>query len=106
MFKNQANGRKNLLGIKMREIRKARGISQRQVADDLAELGLVVDKNAVQRMESGQRFITDIELITISKYLDIPVNELLASLTNEFLLSPTCKRGIFLFILNEKSVQS
>ena len=63
MFKNQANGRKNLLGIKMREIRKARGISQRQVADDLAELGLVVDKNAVQRMESGQRFITDIELI-------------------------------------------
>ena len=78
MFKNQANGRKNLL---MREIRKARGISQRQVADDLAELGLVVDKNAVQRMESGQRFITDIELITISKYLDIPVNELLASLT-------------------------
>ena len=48
MFKNQANGRKNLLGIKMREIRKARGISQRQVADDLAELGLVVDKNAVQ----------------------------------------------------------
>lgn len=52
MFKNQANGRKNLLGIKMREIRKARGISQRQVADDLAELGLVVDKNAVQRMES------------------------------------------------------
>ncbi len=80
MFKNQANGRKNLLGIKMREVRKARGISQRQVADDLAELGLVVDKNAVQRMESGQRFITDIELITIAKYLDIPVNELIASL--------------------------
>lgn len=81
MFKNQANGRKNLLGIKMREVRKTRGISQRQVADDLAELGLVVDKNAVQRMESGQRFITDIELITIAKYLDIPINELFASLT-------------------------
>ncbi len=81
MFKNQANGRKNLLGIKMREVRRSRGISQRQVADDLAELGLIVDKNAVQRMESGQRFITDIELITIAKYLDIPVNELLESLS-------------------------
>lgn len=81
MFKNQANGRKNLLGIKMREVRKTRGISQRQVADDLAELGLVVDKNAIQRMESGQRFITDIELITIAKYLEIPINELFASLT-------------------------
>ncbi|MBP1580626.1 MAG: helix-turn-helix transcriptional regulator [Oscillospiraceae bacterium] len=81
MFKNQANGRKNLLGIKMREVRKTRGISQRQVADDLAELGLVVDKNAIQRMESGQRFITDIELITIAKYLEIPINDLFASLT-------------------------
>ena len=81
MFKNQANGRKNLLGIKMREVRKTRGISQRQVADDLAELGLVVDKNAIQRMDSGQRFITDIELITIAKYLEIPINELFASLT-------------------------
>ncbi len=81
MFKNQANGRKNLLGVKMREVRRARGISQRQVADDLAELGLIVDKNAVQRMESGQRFITDIELITIAKYLEIPVNELMETLS-------------------------
>lgn len=81
MFKNQANGRKNLIGIKMREVRKSRGISQRQVADDLVELGLIVDKNAVQRMESGQRFITDIELITIAKYLAIPVNELVVPLT-------------------------
>lgn len=79
MFKNQADGRKNLVGLKMQEVRKARGISQRQVADDLNEMGLIIDKNAVQRMESGQRFITDIELITIAKYLDIPLNELMAS---------------------------
>lgn len=79
MFKNQADGRKNLVGIKIHEVRKACGISQRQVADDLNEMGLIIDKNAVQRMESGQRFITDIELITIAKYLDIPLNELMAS---------------------------
>lgn len=79
MFKNQADGRKNLVGVKMHEVRKQRGISQRQVADDLNEMGLIIDKNAVQRMESGQRFITDIELITIAKYLDIPLNELMAS---------------------------
>jgi len=83
MFKNQANGRKNVLGIKMREVRRLRGISQRQVADDLAELGLIVDKNAVQRMESGQRFITDIELITIAKYLEIPIGELMETLAKQ-----------------------
>ena len=79
MFKNQADGRKNLVGIKMHEVRKSRGISQRQVADDLNEMGLIIDKNAVQRMESGQRFITDIELITIAKDLGIPLDELMAS---------------------------
>jgi len=63
----------------MHEVRKSRGISQRQVADDLNEMGLIIDKNAVQRMESGQRFITDIELITIAKYLDIPLDKLMAS---------------------------
>ncbi len=81
MFKNQADGRKNLVGLKMHEVRKARGISQRQVADDLNKMGLIIDKNAVQRMESGQRFITDIELITIAKYLDIPLNDLMAQLS-------------------------
>ena len=30
-------------------------------------MGLDIDKNTIQRMESGQRFITDIELIKISK---------------------------------------
>ncbi len=79
MFKNQADGRKNLVGLKMREVRKSRGISQRQVACDLNDLGLIIDKNAIQRMESGQRFITDIELVTISKYLDVPLNDLMGS---------------------------
>lgn len=84
MFKNQAEGRKNYIGVKIREIRKKRGISQRQVADDLQEMGLIIDKNAVQRMESGQRFITDIELVVIAKYLDTPINELLASFSREY----------------------
>ena len=47
MFKNQADGRKNLVGLKMQEVRKSRGISQRQVADDLNEMGLIIDKNQV-----------------------------------------------------------
>lgn len=39
--------------------------------------GLDVDKNAVQRIESGQRFVTDIELIVISKVLKKSFEELL-----------------------------
>ena len=61
----------------MQQLRKARRLSQRQVSDALAEIGLVVDKNAVQRMESGQRFITDIELSAIAKLFGVTIEELL-----------------------------
>ncbi len=36
-----------------------------------------MDKNAIQRIESGARFITDIELKTFAKVLDVSFEELL-----------------------------
>lgn len=42
-------------------------------------VGLDIDKNAVQRVESGQRFITDIEVISLAKVFGITVEELLES---------------------------
>lgn len=78
MFKAKTNtNRNNIAGQKMRQLRLGKGISQRVVADGLNELGLHIDKNAVQRMEAGQRFITDIELNYIAKYFGITISELL-----------------------------
>ena len=50
---------------------------KRQIAEALQRAGLDVDKNAVQRMESGQRFVTDIELVYLCRVLDVSVEELL-----------------------------
>ena len=36
-----------------------------------------MDKNAIQRIESGQRFVTDIELIALKKVLNVSFEELL-----------------------------
>ena len=36
------------------------GISQRELADKLQIAGLDLDKNAIQRIECGKRFVTDI----------------------------------------------
>lgn len=47
------------------------------LADRLQLSGLDVDKNAIQRIESGQRFVTDIELVALSKALEVSVDELL-----------------------------
>lgn len=72
MFINKSpDGRNNICGAKVALLRKAEGISQRELADRLQRLGLDVDKNAVQRIESGQRFVTDIELEYLAKAFGI-----------------------------------
>ena len=77
MFINKTeSGRNNICGVNITKFRKEMRISQRELADRLQLIGLDVDKNAVQRMESGQRFITDIELSYLSRVLGRSLDEL------------------------------
>ena len=68
MFNSRFNGRNNNVGIEIAKRRKNERISQRILADRLREIGLNIDKNAVQRIESGERFVTDIELQFFATY--------------------------------------
>lgn len=80
MYKNKvADGENNICGQKVKEIRERlpEKTSQRKLADILQMAGLDIDKNAVQRIESGKRFVTDIELKVIAKVLDVSYQELL-----------------------------
>ena len=78
MFKARtADGRNNITGIKMKELRKALKISQRELSDRLQVVGLDIDKNAVQRIESGQRFVTDIEIFAIAKCFNVTIHNFL-----------------------------
>lgn len=78
MFINKSTDNKNnVCGKNIAIFRKEMKISQRELADRLQISGLDVDKNAIQRIESGQRFVTDIELIAISKVIGRTYEELL-----------------------------
>lgn len=80
MYKNRAeNGVNNLCGKKIKELRQnlPEKTSQRKFADMLQLAGLNVDKNAVQRIENGKRFVTDIELKVIAKVLKVSCDFLL-----------------------------
>lgn len=80
MFKNKANGGKNnLCGEKIAQLRMEMvpRTSQRQLADRLQLIGIDIDKNAVQRIECGKRFVTDIEINAFCKIFEISPNELL-----------------------------
>ncbi len=78
MFINKSlDGLNNVCGRNIATFRKEMKISQRKLADKLQLIGLDIDKNAIQRIESGQRFVTDIELIYISRALEKSFEDLL-----------------------------
>lgn len=80
MFKNKSDtGKNNISGDNIAKFRKAMipKMSQRALADKMQLEGIELDKNAIQRIESGQRFVTDIELRTFSKVLKVSLVELL-----------------------------
>ena len=78
MFINKTReGKNNVCGEQIAKLRKGMKISQRKLADKLQIAGLDVDKNAVQRMESGQRFITDIEMVYLAKVLNCTFEDLI-----------------------------
>ena len=74
MYKNKSsNGSNNICGKKIKELRLQlpEKTSQRKFADMLQIHGLDLDKNAIQRIESGARFVTDIELKIIAQVLHV-----------------------------------
>lgn len=78
MFTNKAqDGQNNICGKQITKLRKERKLSQRQLADMLQLAGLDVDKNAIQRIEAGKRFVTDIELTYFVKVLSTTLDSLL-----------------------------
>lgn len=81
MFKNKNNTSNNLCGknVKRYRLEQSPRLSQRGLADKLQLEGIDLDKNAIQRIESGQRFVTDIELLALSKVLNITLDDLLNS---------------------------
>ncbi|WP_195200661.1 helix-turn-helix domain-containing protein [Faecalispora jeddahensis] len=80
MCKNKApDGSNNICGKCIKKFREQlpEKTSQKQFSDMLQIAGLDVDKNAVQRIESGERFVTDIELKIIAGVLGVSYQELL-----------------------------
>ena len=78
MFINKTpDNKNNICGKNISKFRKEISISQRELADRLQLAGLDIDKNAIQRIESGQRFVTDIEIIALRKVLKKSFEDLL-----------------------------
>ena len=78
MFKiRAANGTNNLCGRRVAQIRKEKKLSQRKLAAKMQILGFDVDHYFIRRVENGERFVTDIDLVIIARALGVPIADLL-----------------------------
>lgn len=84
MFINKTkDGLNNICGKNVSILRNNLKISQRELADRMQLVGIDVDKNAIQRIECGKRFVTDIEITALAKVFDVSYEELLKSTDSE-----------------------
>ena len=78
MFINKSpDGLNNICGKNIVKLRLAMGISQRELADKMQLVGIDIDKNAIQRIECGKRFVTDIELLAFARIFETDINNIL-----------------------------
>lgn len=78
MFINKSDeGLNNICGENITRLRKNLKISQRELADRMQLVGVDLDKNAIQRIECGKRFVTDIEIVAFTKVFDVSFEEIL-----------------------------
>lgn len=84
MFKIKApDGRNNISGKKVKQYRLAKKMSQYKLAAKIQAMGYQamgydVDNHFIRRIENGERFVTDIELVILSEVLGVSIDDLLS----------------------------
>ncbi len=79
MFKIKApDGRNNISGKKVKKYRLEKKVSQYKLAAKIQAMGYDVDNHFVRRIENGERFVTDIELIILAEALGVSIDDLLS----------------------------
>lgn len=78
MFRNKTkDGLNNICGKNIALLRTGLKISQRELADRMQLIDIDIDKNAIQRIECGKRFVTDIEIVAFARVFNVSLEKLL-----------------------------
>ena len=69
-------GRKNVSGERISELRIKRRMSQSELAARLQVEGVILERDSISRIESGARFVADYELYIFAKILGVDMMSL------------------------------
>lgn len=66
---------KNLVGKKVKQLRKEKRMSQQELSARLETLAIYICRGSISRIEEQKRTVTDIELFGLSQVLSTPMEE-------------------------------
>ena len=66
----------NLIGDRLRVLRKKHHLSQQQLSERLETQAVYICRGSISRIEDKSRTVTDIELMGLSKVLGVKIQDL------------------------------
>ncbi len=74
--RTNTNG-KNLIGERLKSLRSAKNLSQRDLARELQLVGIDMDKNVITRIETNKRYVSDFELQALKRIFNVSYDYLI-----------------------------
>ena len=71
------NGAKNISGDRIHQARTTMRLSQADLAARMQLNGVTIEREAISKIETGDRFVTDYELMVFSKILNVSMEWLI-----------------------------
>ena len=68
--------KKNLVGRKIKQLRKKRNLTQQELSTKLETLAIYICRGSISRIEDQSRTVTDIELHGLAEVLSVSIDEL------------------------------
>lgn len=76
-LRKQDLGNKNIIGEKVKEERKKKGLKQKDFLAKLQVKGIDLSASGLSKLEGQVRLVTDKELVAIADTLNVPTDNLL-----------------------------
>lgn len=77
--KFQYEGKSNVSGERIRELRVRARLSQATLAVKMQTEGVIVEQDVISRIESGARLVTDYELLTLTRIFHVSADWLIGA---------------------------
>lgn len=68
------DGQKNISGDRIHQSRTAQRISQADLAARMQVKGVLIEREAISKIETGDRFVTDYELVNFAEVLGVTMD--------------------------------